>query len=336
MKNIIFKNSKPITLCICLIAFAIIIPIVSPSNIMTVMNSSLTYFIAALGLSLMLGMGGQMTFAPIAFMGFGAFTTARLSLDFGVPTLLSVFIAMVLTAALSFILGLILLRLKGAYFAFATISLVQIANNIYLSFRPFSGGPDGIGGIPHLSLGPFSPTNNRTQWFYLLLIIAVICGLLIENIRRTHLGRALASVRDNEIAARTLGVNVFLTKVVAFTIAGGLAGLSGALIAHHNRFVSASLFTFEISVQFLMMVMLGGVNSTAGTFVGTILITMLPEWLRFMREYLMLIYGLGIILLMIFMPMGLAGTFSSVSARVRKLFVKEAAEDGGHDEHDDE
>lgn len=327
MKNIFLKNLKFVVLIVFIVAFAIVIPLTSSGYQMMVVDVALLYFVAALGLSLLQGMGGMMSLAQVSFMGIGAFSTAQLSKNFGLPTLLSVILAVFISALVSLIMGAILLRLKGSYFVFATMGLMQILANIFLNYKPLTGGPDGMSNIPSLDLGPLSPGSDRNKWFYILLVVAFICGVFIENIRCTHLGRALSSVRDNEIAAMSLGINVYFTRLVAFIIAGSLAGFSGALYAHYSTFVSHSLFSQTTGTLFLMMIMLGGVNSTVGTFVGALLVTMLPEWMRPLKEYLMLIYGLGIILMMLFMPMGLAGLFQSIIKTIKSRFPKEVSTD---------
>jgi len=166
------------------------------------------------------------------------------------------------------------------------------------------------------------------QWFYFLAAVVLIVALLVERIRRTQLGRSLAAVRDNEIAAQTLGIDVYKTKVVAFAIAGILAALAGSLYAMHSQFVSSDMFTFERSTSYIIMAMLGGVNNTAGIFIGSVLVTMLPEWLRFMQKYLQFIYGVGVILLMVFMPMGLAGVAFNICKSIKRKGAKPQADAG--------
>jgi branched-chain amino acid transport system permease protein len=191
-----------------------------------------------------------------------------------------------------------------------------------MNYKPLCGGPDGISGIPVIRFLGMAPRNYH-DWFYILIGFALAAGLLVERIRRTRLGRSLASIRDNEIAAQTLGVKIYTTKIIAFTIAGALSGLSGGLYAMHNQYVGSDLFTFDVSTTYVIMTMLGGVNNTAGVFVGAILVTMLPEWLRPVQRYLKLAYGIGIILLMVFMPMGLAGLGNAI---VKKIFKTKKTE----------
>lgn len=306
--NTLFRV-KIALLTLAFIGFIIAVPNITTPYGMMVMNVSIINFIAALGLSIMLGMGGMLSFATVSMMGIGAYFTANLTsgrLGFAIPTVQALVIAVLAAGAFAFVTGLILLRLKGTYFTFATIGLVQVTWQVYLNYKPLCGGPDGISSIPTLDLFGYVPANYY-EWFHLLMATALIVGIIVERIRTTSLGRSLASIRDNEIAANTLGVNVYMTKVYGFMIAGMLAGLAGSLYGMHAKFISADLFTFDMATTYVIMVMLGGVNSTPGVFVGAILVMMMPEWLRSMERYLKLLYGIGVILLMMFMPMGLAG-----------------------------
>ncbi|MEM1485378.1 branched-chain amino acid ABC transporter permease [Oscillospiraceae bacterium PP1C4] len=316
---------KPSTYLIFLAAaiFVAVVPMVNEGYSMMVLNLALIYSIATYGLSVMLGLGGQLSFAAVAFMGVGAYFTANLCSGrhgFWVDTSLTLLLTLVVSAVLAFLIGMVLFRLSGTYFTFATIGLVQVAWSFYLSYKPLFGGPDGISNIASFRIFGWTPANYN-EWFFALIFFVLIVALLVERIRRSQLGRSLSAIRDNEIAAQTLGINVYMTKVIAFTIAGVLAALAGALYAMHSQFVSSDMFTFERATSYIIMAMLGGVNNTVGIFVGSVLVTMLPEWLRGMQKYLQLIYGIGVILLMIFMPMGLAGLFSNMVKSIKRKFL---------------
>lgn len=302
------------------ILFMVIAPMVTNDYSMQVLNVALIMAITAFGLSIMLGMGGMLTFAGTSFMGIGAYTVANLSSgrqSFAIGTGQSLLIGILLAMVLAFLIGLVLLRLRGTFFTFATIALVQVTWSLYMNYKPLTGGPDGISRIPALSIFGWKPVGY-TQWFYLLGVIVLVCIVLVERIRSTRLGRSLAAIRDNEIAAQCLGVNIYRTKVIAFTIVGGLSALAGGLYAMHGGFISADMFTFDMSTTYIIIVMLGGVNDSFGVLVGSLLINMLPEWLRPLRQYIRLIYGVGVILLMIFMPMGLAGLPKKIMAKVKE------------------
>lgn len=317
MKSSILKPTN-IALVILTIAFIFIVPQVMPNQyMMTIMDNAIIYFIAILGLTVMLGMGGQVTFSLAGTMGVGAFTVAIATVRGNIHPLIATGLAVIISAIFSYLLGIALFRLKGTYFAFASIALVQILYSLMLNWKQVTGGADGISGIPPLDLG-FYVCKNKYDYFYVLIVIALICGLIVNRIRNSSLGRSLASIRDNEIAARCLGVNVYQTKIISFVLAGAFSGLSGALLAFMNTNITSELFTFEQSSIFLVMAMLGGIGSTMGAFVGTILLTMLPEWMRFMASYYKFVYGVGVILLMIFMPMGLAGMVKTFFKKRKK------------------
>ncbi len=308
------QRTKLLLLGLGFVAFVVAVPRITTGYSMMVMNMAIINYIAALGLSIMLGMSGMLSFATVSFMGLGAYTVANLTtgrLDgLAIHTMYALVIAVIGSGVIAFLAGLVLLRLRGTYFTFASLGLAQVTWAVYLNYKPLCGGPDGISGIPTLDfMWIFTPSDYR-EWFYLLMGIAVGVGILVERIRTTNFGRSLASIRDNEIAANTLGVNVYMTKVWAFAVAGMLAGLAGSLYVMHIKFVSGDLFTFDMSTNYVIMVMLGGVNSTPGAFVGAILVMMMPEWLRPVQRYLKLMWGVGVILLMMFMPMGLAGMAS--------------------------
>lgn len=297
--------------------FVLIVPGFTNDYSMQVLNVSLIMALLSFGLSILLGMGGMLTFAGTAFMGLGAYLVANLTtgrLGWILNTSESLMIAILTCTVVAFLIGLVLLRLRGTFFTFATIALVQVSWSIYMNYKPFTGGPDGISRIPALSLFGFTPNGYR-QWFYLLCVIVLLCILIVERIRKTKLGRSLAAIRDNEIAAQCLGVNIYRTKVIAFTITGALSALAGGLYAMHGGFISADNFTFDMATTYIIIVMLGGVNDTFGVLVGAILVNMLPEWLRPLARYIRLIYGIGVILLMVFMPMGLAGLLKQAFAK---------------------
>ena len=326
MKKIKLKLST-ILLIIAIAAFVIIIPNTNKGYSMMVMNVALIYSIATYGISVMFGLGGHLAFSAVTFMGVGAYTIANLCsgrLGFIINTAYAFLIAIVSGAVLSFIIGLLLLRLKGTYFSFATIGLVQVSWSIYQNYKPLSGGPDGIPNISTLQIFGWSP-DSYNEWFYVLVVVVLIVAILVERIRKSQLGRSLSAIRDNEIAAYTLGINVYMTKVFAFTIAGILATVAGALYAMHGKYVSAEMFTFECATSYIIMAMLGGVNDTCGIFLCSFLVTMLPEWLRSMKDYLQLLYGIGIVLLMVFMPDGLAGLAKRIVKKIRHNAAKKNA-----------
>ncbi|WRS27351.1 branched-chain amino acid ABC transporter permease [Oscillospiraceae bacterium MB08-C2-2] len=323
------KISTILLFALC-IAAVLFLPGQTNDYSMRVVNNALIFAIVSYGLSIMLGMGGQLTFGGLAFMGGGAFTAANLCsgrLGFWLDPVLAILISALLMGVMAFGLGLILLKLKDTYFTFSTIALVQVAYTFFVNYKPLFGGAGGISNIAEMKIFGVGFGNNYNLWFYFLVVVLAIVAFVVERIRQTQLGRSLASIRDNDTAALTLGVNVYRTKVLAFAIAGIFAGLAGACYALQMRFIGADMFTYERSTLFIIMAMVGGVNNSFGIIIGSLVITVLPEVLRGVPgidRYLQLSYGLLVIVLMVFMPMGLAGMASALSKRFKAFISKKA------------
>lgn len=306
--------------------FVIVVPRLFQGYSLMVVNTSLIYAIITFGISIMLGMGGQLSFAGLSFMGYGAYFVANACtgrLGFTLSTLTALLLAPLFCGVVAYVVGLVLLKLKDTYFTFSTIALVQVSYSFFMNYRPLFGGPDGISGIPDLSIGQFTLHTNE-HWFYFLAAVLAVLAVIVERIRVTGFGRALASVRDNDTAALTLGVDVYRTKVWAFTISGMLGGLAGALYVMQGNFVASDLFAFNYATQFIIMAMVGGINSTFGSIVGSVLITILPEIFRSLERLLQLFYGLAVILLMVFMPMGMSGMIKQLGRALQRKIEAQA------------
>jgi branched-chain amino acid transport system permease protein len=288
---------------------------------LTIINIAVIYFIAALGITIMLGMGGSLPLNTVSFMGMGAFFTAQLAKYYGLPTIWAGVLSVAAVSVIAYILSIMLVRLTGYYFVFGTLGFNSMMATVFQNYRPLTGGADGISGIPKLNLFGFE-FKALSDWFVLLALIAFIVAVITERIRRSSLGRALMSIRDNPVAAQTLGVDILRTKRIAFTIGSAFAALAGTLTAFHNGTVSASLFTNTVQINLLTMIFLGGVDSTFGALGGAFLVQIMPEVLRPIQEYLRLVRGVLLILLMIFMPMGISGIVKSAWARVKMLLTK--------------
>ncbi len=253
--------------------------------------------IIALGLNLTTGVTGQLSMGHAGFMSLGAYTSAILSVHYGVPFLLALLAGASMAALFGFLIGLPTLRLEGDYLAMVTIGFGEIVRVFFLNFEP-GGKAVGFSGIAQ-------STTFTTVW---LIVIVVI--LLNTRLLYSRTGRALYAIRENEIAAESCGVNITYLKVLAFTAGAFLGGLGGGLFAHYMYFIEPGNFNFMKSIEFLNMVVLGGMGSIPGTIVGAVIITLMPELLRMAHlpsEYQLLFYGALLVLLMIFRPNGLLG-----------------------------
>jgi branched-chain amino acid transport system permease protein len=327
MKNKLKKILPQLILIFVMLALMIVVFYNTNDYYLSIINCTLIYFFCSVTVTLGMGLCGELSFATISFMGLGAFLSGVLARDYSVPPVLAIIAAVILTTLISVVFGLILLRLKGLFFVFGTIALVNIFSVIFQNYKPLTGGPDGLYNIPKLNL--FGITfDSYSKWFWLLLILVILVGLFVNRIKNTSLGRAMMAVRDNEIAAQGMGINVYRTKLTAFVLSAMIAAFGGALLCFHNGVVSYSLFTFNVQMKFLSMAMLGGVNSILGTAFGTVLIVVLPEVLQVLQRYMNLIYGIGLILMMVFMPSGLAGVVKSISMKIKYRTKKEASDNG--------
>jgi branched-chain amino acid transport system permease protein len=273
-----------------------------------------TYAIAVLGLTIVLGYAGQINLAQAAFFGIGAYSVGLGTASFGLPFSMSLALGIGVAGVSGAVLGLASLRIGGHYLAMVTISFQTILSLVLINWVSFTHGPDGVPNIERPSL--FGHSFNDAD--FLALSIATLCGvaLLVLVMPKTRLGRAMQAVRDNELAAEVVGVDTYRTKVIAFALSSVLGALGGGLFAGGFSYVSPDQFSFSESVVFLTMVLLGGVRSPFGAMIGTALLILLPEWLRFLKVIYLTVYGAAVILIMVFMPDGIWGF---VSDKWRKL-----------------
>jgi len=237
---------------------------------------------------------GQLSLGQAAFMGIGAYVGAVVTVKLGLPFGVALAAAMVAPAVVAAIVGIPTLRLTGVYLAIATIGLGEVLRVVYLN-SSYLGGALGFSGIPEKSNG----------WIiYGLLAVIVLAFMLIT---RSRIGRACEAIREDEDAARVMGINVTAYKMTALILSSSLAGLAGCLNAHFSSFISPGEFGFENAVAILSYAVLGGVVSPFGPVVGAFILTALPEALRSLHEFRGVFNGLIIVLVMIFLPKGLLG-----------------------------
>jgi branched-chain amino acid transport system permease protein len=294
------------------IVAAIAVLLVLPRIIQSVywvnlMNLSMIFGICALGLNFVLGYAGQISLGHAAFWGLGAYTSTLISVRLGLSPWLGLLGAIIVTAAAGAILGFPTLKLRGHYLAMATIGFGFIIQLVLINWTSVTMGSDGIAGIPSFQIGPMV-FKAEGDVYYLILTIMIILSVIALRIKTSRIGRAFFSVRENEMAAEALGVDTTGYKILAFCLAGIYAGIAGSLFAHSgSHYISPDTFSFDQSVLFLAMLVLGGSGSIPGALIGGALLTLLPEWLRFLRDAYMAVNAAAIILIMIFMPTGIAG-----------------------------
>ena len=248
---------------------------------------------------------GLLTVANAAFMGIGAYTAAILTLNAGAPFVPAIFAGALLAAAAALVIGRPTLRLSGVYLAMATLAFGEVVRILILNAEDLTGGALGLNGIPQL-----------TGALHVLCAVAASLYVLLR-LARSRFGRAIAAIRQDEIASELLGLNVRAYKLFCFVAGAALAGLAGALNAHFTFFIGPNEFGFERAVEILAMGVLGGVSSPWGAVLGAVLITLLPEMLRGLGHYRPLINGLILIVIILYSPNGIWALFQSATRRVR-------------------
>lgn len=274
--------------------------------------------IYAVGLNLVLGVAGQFSLGHAGFIAIGAYAAAILTKSMD-NSLLGLFVGMAVGAVLAFIVALLVgiptLRLKGDYLAIATLGVSEIIRVLINNMRDLTNGPAGISGIPLVA---------SWQMVYIALVITTI---LVITYTYSSSGRATMSINQNEIAAEAMGVNVTKYKVAAFAIGAITASIGGALQATFLGIVTPSDYTFNRSIDVLIIVVFGGIGSYTGTFVAAILLGLLNLFLQDYGQLRMIIYAIALILIMIFRPGGLLGTWEfKFGSLVEKLFGKQNKE----------
>src|SRR4051812_11749878 len=283
--------------------------------ILNILLQATTFAIAVFGLSVVLGLCGQINLAQAAFFGFGAYAVGIGTTDFHISYWICLLGGCVMALLAGALLGLSTLRLGGHYLAMVTISFQQIVTLVMINAIWLTHGPDGVSNIGRPEL--FQSTQS-----YLAFCVGMLAlvGYFVWHLPDTRLGRAMRAVRDNELAAGVAGIDVFRTKIYAFAICAVLGGLAGGLFAGGFAYVSPDQFSFAESIVFLTMSLLGGVASPIGSAIGTGLLILIPEWLRFLKSVpglYLAIYGLFVILIIRFMPDGIWGFVSAALDRWR-------------------
>lgn len=300
---VIPKNIQYILFVIA-VAVWIAIPFISSIYVMHILCTSLIFALAALGLQLIIGFTGQMSLGHAAFFGVGAYTSTILMANYGWPFPVTFIIAGLATALIAFIVVPVL-RLSGLFLGMATLALGEIIYLLMNNLVDLTEGPYGIHSIPYPSIGIFT-FDSYTKFYFLFTIFVALAFLVISRITSFRFGRALIAIRENERAAAASGINIAYYKAVAFVIGCAIAGLAGSLYAHFNSYISPESFNLSVSINYLIMVVIGGLGNLFGAILGAFLVVLAPEYLRFLSVYRTIAFALLIVLFMMYMPGGLS------------------------------
>jgi branched-chain amino acid transport system permease protein len=283
---------------------------------MNVMITVAIYAITAVGLCLLTGYTGQLSIAHAAFFGMGAYLSGILTSRFGLPPSLVFLISIVSVGIISYLVGLVVLRFRGHYLAIVTLSIVVIVEALIKELSFLTGGDQGLSGIPPFSIGSFVFDSELKiyylTWFFLAAIVAFSLNLV-----NSSPGRALRAVKEGEDVARTLGVNASKYKTAVFVLSSIFAAISGSLFAHYIMFVTPQVASLGFAFEIILMVAFGGTGNVWGVIFGVGGILFLSEYLRVFEEYRLVIYGVLLVVIMLFFPQGV---LHAINSGLRLLF----------------
>jgi branched-chain amino acid transport system permease protein len=282
------------------------------------------FALLTLSLNVLSGYAGMISLGHAGFFLIGSYTSAILATRFAMPFPVSLVAAAVVTAASGLLLSIPALKLSGHFLAVITIAFGLILHLLSINLEFITNGVSGISGIPRPSFGSWSMKSDVVYYWLVLAILALV-SLLVSAYVRSGYGRALRALRDDEIAAGCMGVDVNLAKVHAFVISAAIAGIAGCLYAHYVRYINPESFTLDISIRILIMMVVGGVGSILGSLVGAFVVYVLPESLRFLNDYYYLVFGFVIMLLMLVLPRGLVSLIPGLRAGSTAISAGRAA-----------
>jgi branched-chain amino acid transport system permease protein len=304
MKNFLGKSSGKslVTFCAALLLLSVLR---NPYHIGILIFLGINLIIT-MGLSLLMGYAGQISLGQAAFYGIGAYTSGILTTKLGLPIFAAFPLSILLTVLVAFVVGFPSLKLRGHYLAMATLGLGEIVYIVFNELMSLTGGPSGFGNIPLIRIFGIELNNDLRYYIFVWAIVSAILFFSL-NIIESRIGRALRAIHREEWTASTIGVNTSRLKLSIFVLSAGYAGLAGFLYAHFITFLSPGSFGLGFSVLLVTMVAVGGMDNIWGAFIGTAVLTILPEYLRFFHDFDILIYGVILMAIMIVRPEGLYG-----------------------------
>jgi branched-chain amino acid transport system permease protein len=315
-------------LALMLVALVALPFLVSPYWL-TIVNQIGIAVIGAIGLNILVGFTGQISLGQGGFLAVGAYTSGLLAARSGFPFPLDMAAAVLVTAVIGTLFGLPALRLKGLYLAIATLASQQIILWVVTHWDAVTGGTSALVVPPAVLLG--WQINGDMSWYWVIAALATLATLAATNLMRTGMGRAFVAIRDHDVAAEVIGVDPFRYKMLAFFVASAFVGLAGALTARYNLIVTWERFTFDVSILYLAMIIVGGLGSISGAIYGAAFMIAVPAWIEDLSRNLsglaflqpdmpaiqQLIFGATIVLFLVFEPRGLARVWQRVQEYFR-------------------
>jgi branched-chain amino acid transport system permease protein len=287
--------------------FTIVFPFLFSSYQVSIMITALTYVMLGLGLNIVVGLAGLLDLGYVAFYAVGAYSYALLHVHFGVGFWMALPIGAGLGALFGMILGYPVLRLRGDYLAIVTLGFGEIIRLVLENWNAFSFGPSGIANIPRPGFFgiKFSLSQATIYLYFIMIGLTLFTIFVVNRLQNSRIGRAWIALREDEIACQAMGIDKTKTKLTAFALGATWAGMAGVVFAAKTTFINPASFTIWESIMILCVVVLGGMGSVVGVILGALVLILLPEYLRAFSQYRMLIFGVALVLMMVFRPGGI-------------------------------
>ncbi|MGY3618006.1 branched-chain amino acid ABC transporter permease [Bradyrhizobium sp. USDA 10063] len=291
---------------IALLAAAALLPVtITDPYLLHLAIMALIYVVLASSLNLIVGYIGEFSLGHTAFLGVGAYTAALLSSRVGLPLWATIPLAGLMAAVFGYLIGAITLRLQGPYFVIVTLAFAEVLRIVANNFITLTNGPMGLAGISQGGIA------DKRGFFYVILAIAALTLYLCYRFVYSNLGRGAVAVRENRYVAQSIGVDPFRSALLAFVLGAFLAGLAGGFYAHYISFVGPEVFQFTFTASMIIMVLIGGKGTLIGPILGAAIVTILEEYLRQAQELRLTLFGLIVILVVLFLPRGLVSLTGS-------------------------
>lgn len=271
-----------------------------------IITSGLMFVILGLGLNIVIGYGGLLHLGYAAFYAMGAYNYALMYLYWGMQFWLALPLGAVSGALFGILIGFPVLRLRGDYLAIVTLAFGEIMRLLLLNLSDFTKGAEGIAQIPRAAFIRALSLQEATNYlFYICAVLVVFSIFIIRRLENSRIGRALEAMREDEIAAQSMGINLTRNKLITFALGAFWAGLAGVILAAKTTYINPGSFTLLESVMILVAVVLGGMGSIPGVILGALLVTLIPEYFRALSDYRMLMFGVVLVIMPIFRPRGI-------------------------------
>lgn len=286
---------------------ALVFPFITSLYQTNIMITALQYVILALGLNIVIGLGGMLHLGYAAFYAFGAYTYALLNINFGVSFWVALPLGGLVAAFFGILLGIPVLRLRGDYLGIVTLGFAEIVRIVLENWVGLTNGPRGIPGIdrPKLFGMSFGLSEATNYTYYIALALTLVTIFVVYRLENSRVGRAWVAMREDDIASEAMGIDITRAKLTAFSLGALWAGLAGVLFAAKTTFVSPKSFTLMESITVLLAVVLGGMGSIPGVIIGALVVSLLPEALREFSQFRMLLFGALLVVMMVFRPGGI-------------------------------